>query len=749
MNLWSSEQLLVTASGPEGRREFVVSRPFARVGSHPDSEVVISGPGVAKRALYLHATSEGLFCLDLDVEDAVLEKRGRWLGPQDALRVGPYLLSARLVSQQPAIGPLPASPVAWGSATVPLPVLNVHCQRLLKDKRRFRARLNLIGRRPQCALQLRGARVSSFHCALFWDQRRLWCIDLLSSNGTQLNGAKVDFCEVRLNDRLDVGEFSLVYYRWSPRRSMQPGWQPGSHQHSDQDAEADDSAPILDAAPPPSAAAADLALASDLDDSEGSDVALDAVEATATQPARMKFPAIPAPPEPDGEPERLRRALAEADERLATQAVDLGALADRLAARERENQLAARQCEKLEAALATAERARREQQTEIQRLSAAQAADGTSAEGQQIQQLAADVARLTQERADIQSQWSESSQRFAAQIAQLNDEVSRLAQEQRTAEAGQDAWEGQRRQLDAQLAERDQQLTDLRSQLTAASVARAQRGAEAQMLAQDKEALARQNAAQMARLSQERMDLQTQWTAAAQQLTAQAEQIRQQSARLTEVRGAFDAARQEWQSERQLLAGQVAERSQQLARLEAELIAVQAALAHEQSKAAVPAANEPAPARTPPTLAPSEMAPAIAAEAPDWLAPAFAAAGPQFEDAVAEEAIGTGPDAPVSADPHEELALLPTLQSSRAPALQSSQAPALQSSYAPALQSSDAPAGRRNKAERHELTTFVGDRLIDFDATKRRQRMYLWASIAAGAVALSGMIFGVWYLWLR
>jgi hypothetical protein len=31
---------------------------------------------------------------------------------------------------------------------------------------------------------------------------------------------------VQLNDRLGVGEFDLEYHRWSPRRSMVPGWEP-------------------------------------------------------------------------------------------------------------------------------------------------------------------------------------------------------------------------------------------------------------------------------------------------------------------------------------------------------------------------------------------------------------------------------------------------------------------------------------------------------------------------------------------
>lgn len=224
MSLWCTEQLVVTVESRQGTREIHIPKPYARVGWHPDSEIVLQGAHVAKRALYLHATPEGVFALNLDREEAPLDQPGRWVGPQDVLAVGDFRLMVRLASGGPENVP-DTDPVRWGSAQPPLPVFRIFCGPLLKDKRRFRARLNLLGRRPQCALQLRGQHVSSFHAALFWDQRRLWCIDLLSGNGTLLNGSQIECAEIHLQDRLEIGEFGLVYYRWSPRQSMAPGWQ--------------------------------------------------------------------------------------------------------------------------------------------------------------------------------------------------------------------------------------------------------------------------------------------------------------------------------------------------------------------------------------------------------------------------------------------------------------------------------------------------------------------------------------------
>jgi FHA domain-containing protein len=224
MSFWCDEQIVVHVNGPEGEREIVVARPMARIGSHPDSEIVLAGPGIAKRAIYLHATPDGVYALNLDLEHAQRNERGRWLTGTEPLIVGPYRLAVRAASgrmARPSIADLVASRGAPSST----PVVNIFCERRLKDKRRFRSALSILGSRPQCSLRLRGRKVSSFHCALYWQECHLWCIDLLSSNGTSLNGERLECGEVRLNDRLDVGEFGLVYDRWSPRRSALPGWE--------------------------------------------------------------------------------------------------------------------------------------------------------------------------------------------------------------------------------------------------------------------------------------------------------------------------------------------------------------------------------------------------------------------------------------------------------------------------------------------------------------------------------------------
>ena len=175
--------------------------------------------------LYLHATDDGIYCLNLDLPNAKIDERGQWICSDDVLTVGPYRLTVRTDGGPIGVPELP-DPVALGSAGIPVPMMYIRCNRVLKDRRRFRSRLMIVGRRPHCPLQLRGGKVSSFHCAFYWQDRRLWCLDLLSSNGTTLGGQPIECCEVQMGEELEVGEFEIIYHRWSPRASMEPAWQP-------------------------------------------------------------------------------------------------------------------------------------------------------------------------------------------------------------------------------------------------------------------------------------------------------------------------------------------------------------------------------------------------------------------------------------------------------------------------------------------------------------------------------------------
>jgi pSer/pThr/pTyr-binding forkhead associated (FHA) protein len=214
-DFWCSRRLLVTVDGPDGQSVFPLDRPVARIGRDSGSDIVVNNPWVARRSLYLHATDEGVFCFYFQPEEKESPRLGFWLAPGEPVLVGPYRVSACLEGDEPGPAPALVPMDERGSVQPPIPMLHVYAGDKLCAKRRLRARLNLIGRRHQCALQLNGQQVSSFHGCFHWQYPRLWYVDLVSSNGTLRGGQKIECGEVRIGDRLEVGEFTVVFQRLS------------------------------------------------------------------------------------------------------------------------------------------------------------------------------------------------------------------------------------------------------------------------------------------------------------------------------------------------------------------------------------------------------------------------------------------------------------------------------------------------------------------------------------------------------
>ena len=316
---WCAESLVVTVNGPQGRSTAVIGKPYARIGSHPRSEVVLSGLGIEPRSLYLHATGEGVFCVRLQAAEGGVIGAGSWLNQDETLRVGPYELFVHL--QREVTGPVPqVGLTAWGSAPPPLPVCEISSDEKVIDKRRFRARLNLVGRRRELALQMLGQQVSSCHCALFWDSGKLWCIDLLSSNGTLLDGQPIDCAVCEINSSLFIGEFSLQFKRLSQSTPRQSSWRTG---------ESDEDTPLPSAAGSRADSPADL-LAQTVSVATGDTG--DAEETGEAAPAHVKaFPApdlqpqdlpgndLIVPPRAEQQANQLQKKLSQSSQQLIAQ----------------------------------------------------------------------------------------------------------------------------------------------------------------------------------------------------------------------------------------------------------------------------------------------------------------------------------------------------------------------------------------------------------------------------------------------
>jgi pSer/pThr/pTyr-binding forkhead associated (FHA) protein len=73
--------------------------------------------------------------------------------------------------------------------------------------------IKTIGRAPRADFRVDAALVSRLHCRLTAGAADLEVTDLESTNGTFVNGARVDRARLRTGDRLAVGKVQVVVSR--------------------------------------------------------------------------------------------------------------------------------------------------------------------------------------------------------------------------------------------------------------------------------------------------------------------------------------------------------------------------------------------------------------------------------------------------------------------------------------------------------------------------------------------------------
>jgi chromosome segregation ATPase/pSer/pThr/pTyr-binding forkhead associated (FHA) protein len=218
MKLWCSQRLIFTVSTANNDSpEIVVERPYGLVGSHAQADVVLKEAGIAERAIYFHATDNGVYYRILELEND-LSDDGRFmrLSPNDELTVGAKRIKVRSERSENIEVLRNGAPEANNSRT---PVLNVMFSNEPAVKRRLHAALQIVGSHAQCEIELKSPTVTPCHCVLFWYKQHLWCIDLHSQRGTRLNGQAVDCSEINLGDHLEIGDYIVQFHRFSQRNT--------------------------------------------------------------------------------------------------------------------------------------------------------------------------------------------------------------------------------------------------------------------------------------------------------------------------------------------------------------------------------------------------------------------------------------------------------------------------------------------------------------------------------------------------
>jgi pSer/pThr/pTyr-binding forkhead associated (FHA) protein len=70
----------------------------------------------------------------------------------------------------------------------------------------------VIGRGPECRIQLPASTVSRKHAQIFFRNEEYHIEDLGSANGTYVNGIKIVKCVLRNKDQIDIGEARMLFH---------------------------------------------------------------------------------------------------------------------------------------------------------------------------------------------------------------------------------------------------------------------------------------------------------------------------------------------------------------------------------------------------------------------------------------------------------------------------------------------------------------------------------------------------------
>lgn len=208
---WCQRHIAVSVEGPGESVTHLVPKPYARIGSHPSSDIVLTGGSIPQRSIYLHAADRGLYLLTLAHGPPLELVQNGWVPPEQEIVIGPFRITASLAEEIALPGFVDEDWTAQESAPAPYPRLAVSLDGKRLGSLSITRRLTTIGRDAPSDVRLSSRSISSVHCVLYREEGRLWAIDLTSGNGTYLGGSQIESAEIRVGARLRLGAVTLRY----------------------------------------------------------------------------------------------------------------------------------------------------------------------------------------------------------------------------------------------------------------------------------------------------------------------------------------------------------------------------------------------------------------------------------------------------------------------------------------------------------------------------------------------------------
>lgn len=186
-------------------------RPWLIVGRSEECDLHLPHAEVSRKHAYLQVVRGRVCCLDLGSRTGTHWMHGgnaNQAGPVDAgepVSIGPYSLTLEETD-----GGLEEADPPPDDEEAPLE-MHLDFLNVGDDVRRWTASrsLILIGQSEPCKVRLGDASVSRVHCGIVRTPRRLWVVDLLSDEGTLVEGRAVAAARLDNGSELQVGRYRI------------------------------------------------------------------------------------------------------------------------------------------------------------------------------------------------------------------------------------------------------------------------------------------------------------------------------------------------------------------------------------------------------------------------------------------------------------------------------------------------------------------------------------------------------------
>ncbi len=204
-------------SGSGDGQTIRLRRAASIFGAKAGCKVVLRHPGIDQRHCLIVNTGQRFILRDLDTRGKTLRNglkvEQEYLEDADRVQIGPWEL--RMDLAMPALTGASDSPVVMDLEPDPtvLAIEDPAARKLMRLPRE----VSLLGRSPSCDLPIEDREVSRIHAAIFSYLNKPALVDLVSENGTWVNGKRAVFAMLENGDEIVLGSYPLTF------RSNTPG----------------------------------------------------------------------------------------------------------------------------------------------------------------------------------------------------------------------------------------------------------------------------------------------------------------------------------------------------------------------------------------------------------------------------------------------------------------------------------------------------------------------------------------------